>query len=222
MSSEGRSVDVQLIRSVTPVRESAVSERRTLDQPGMTRARAAGYFVAATVLAVAPFGMAQHAVAAEPEVRLTSLDGDVRISRHGSYVITWSSTDIPSNTALSLQLAWTAADSGVRISGVVQSAREARLITTVLDAAAMKAFMGNFKSNVVYSTIETGRYVWDVAKFCSQNTNNGRSVCDSAPAFHLQVILRASNDPCGDNLSCNKPRALFKTYSSRGAISFGE
>jgi hypothetical protein len=215
-------VDAQLTQSATPAHRPDVSVRRGLVPRCVARARAAGYFVAAAVLAAAPFWAAQHAVAAEPEVRLTSLGSDVRISRHGSYVINWSSTDIPPNTALSLQLAWTAADSGVRIGGVVQAGREARLITTVLDAAAMKAFMGNFKSNAVYSTIETGRYVWDVAKFCSQNTDNGRSVCDSAPALHLQLILRASNDPCGDNLRCDKPRTLFKTYSSRGAISFGE
>ena len=215
-------MNAQLTHSATPLQRADVSVRRKPVPRCGAGARAAGYFVTATALAATPFGTAQRAVAAEPEVRLTALDSDVRISRHGSYVINWSSTDIPPNTALSLQLAWTAADSGVRIGGVVQAGREARLITTLLDATAMRAFMANFKSTAIYSTIETGRYVWDVAKFCSQNTDNGHSVCDSAPAFHLQLILRASNDPCGDNVRCDKPRTLFKTYASRGAISFAE
>jgi hypothetical protein len=153
-------------------------------------------------------------------VHLTSLETDARISQRSSYLITWTSAAIPANTALSLQLTWTTLDSGVRIGGVAQVGEAARLITTVLDPVAMKAFMGTFKSNAVYSTIETGRYVWDVGKFCTQNSANGRSVCDSAPPFHLQLILRASNDPCGDNLRCNRPRPLFKTYLSRGALSF--
>lgn len=201
-------MNAQLFPSLRPARQPEVSVRRGV--------------IAATVLIAASFGAAQPAFAGEPEVRLTSPDSDVRISRRGSYVITWSSTDLPPNTALSLQLTWTAMDTGVRPGGAVQAVREARLITTVLDAAAMKTFMGDFKPKVPYGTIETGRYVWDVAKFCRQNTDNGRSVCDRAPVFHLQVILRAANDPCGDNLRCDKPRALFKTYASRGAISFSD
>ena len=186
------------------------------------RVRAAAALLAATLLQAAAFGAAERACAAEPEVRLTSLETDARISQRSPYLITWTSAQIPANTALSLRLTWTTSDSGVRIGGVAQAGEEARLITTVLDAVAMKAFMGNFKSNVVYSTIETGRYVWDVGKFCTQNSANGHSVCDSAPLFHLQLILRASNDPCADNVRCDKPRTLFKTELSRGAISFGE
>lgn len=67
------------------------------------------------------------------------------------------------------------------------------MLTAVLDAAATKAFMEKFKSNITVSTIESGKQVWDVAKFCAQNTEKGHSVCDSAPSFLLQLILRASN-----------------------------
>jgi hypothetical protein len=28
------------------------------------------------------------------------------------------------------------------------------------------------------------------------------------------------NDPCGDSLCCEKPRGLFRTFLSRGTISF--
>jgi hypothetical protein len=184
--------------------------------------RAALPVLAATLLQAAPFGAAERAFAAEPEVRLRSLETDARLSRRSPYVITWTSADVPANTALSLRLTWTTADSGVRIGGVVQGGEEARLITTVLDAAGMKAFMGNLKSDAVYSTIESGRYVWDVEKFCRQNSDRGRSVCDSASTFHLELILRSAKDPCADSLRCDKPRTFFKTYLSRGAISFGE
>jgi mannose-1-phosphate guanylyltransferase len=163
---------------------------------------------------------APRVLAADPHAHLTVLDADARISRKSSFTITWTSTDIPPNTALSLRLYWKMADSGVRIGGIAQSGDTSRLLTTVLDAAAMKAFLEKFKSNATFSTIETGSYVWDVAKFCAQNTENGHSVCDSAPSFHLQLILRASNDPCADNVRCDKPRTLFKTELSRGAISF--
>jgi hypothetical protein len=176
----------------------------------------------ASVLQVAPFGAAERALAAEPDVRLTSLDSDARISRRGSLTVTWTSTNIPANTALSLQLTWMTADTGLRIGGVAQPGEEARLITTVLDAATMQAVLSHFNAKGVYSTIDSGRYVWDVGKFCAQNTENGHSVCDSAPRFHLRLILRASNDPCGDNPYCSQPRTLFKTYMSRGTISFGD
>jgi hypothetical protein len=56
---------------------------------------------------------------------------------------------------------------------------------------------------------------------CAQNTELGHSVCDSAPSFPLQ-LLRASNDPCANNMRCSQPRTLFKTELSRGAISFGQ
>jgi hypothetical protein len=173
--------------------------------------RAALSVLGATLLQVAPFGAAERALAA-----------DARISRKSSYTITWTSADIPANTALSLRLYWKMADSGVRIGGVVQPGDTSRLLTTVFDAATTKAFLEKFKSNAAVSTIETGKYVWDVAKFCAQNTEQGHSVCDSAASFQLQLILRASDDPCADNVRCNKPRALFKTELSRGAISFGE
>jgi hypothetical protein len=184
--------------------------------------RAALSVLGATLLQVAPFGAAARSLAADPQVHLTVLNTDARISRKSPYTITWTSADIPATTALSLRLYWKMADSGVRIGGVVQSGDESRLLTTVFDAATTKAFLEKFKSNATVSTIETGKYVWDVAKFCAQNTEQGHSVCDSAPSFQLQLILRASNDPCADNVRCDKPRALFKTELSRGAISFGE
>ena len=184
--------------------------------------RAALSVLGATLLQVAPFGAAERALAADPQVQLTVLDSNARISRKSSYTITWTSADIPATTALSLRLYWKMADSGVRIGGVVQSGDESRLLTTVFDAATTKAFLEKLKSSVTVSTIETGKYVWDVAKFCAQNTEQGHSVCDSAPSYQLQLILRASNDPCADNVRCDKPRTLFKTELSRGVISFGE
>jgi hypothetical protein len=184
--------------------------------------RAAMSVLGATLLQVALFGAAERALAAEPQVHLTVLATDARISRKSPYTITWTSADIPANTALSLRLYWKMADSGVRIGGVVQSGDTSRLLTTVWDAATTKAFLEKFKSNNPVSTIETGKYVWDVAKFCAQNTEQGHSVCDSAPSFQLQLILRASNDPCADNVRCSTPRTLFKTELSRGAVSFGE
>jgi hypothetical protein len=184
--------------------------------------RAAMSVFGATLLQVAPFGAAERALAADPQVHLTVLNTDARISRKSSYTITWTSADIPASTALSLRLYWKMADSGVRIGGVVQAGDTSRLLTTVFDAATTKAFLEKFKSNASVSTIETGKYVWDIAKFCAQNTEQGHSVCDSAPSFQLQLILRASDDPCADNIRCSKPRTLFKTELSRGAISFGE
>jgi mannose-1-phosphate guanylyltransferase len=184
--------------------------------------RATLWVLGATLLQVAPFGAAERALAADPQVHLTVLDTDARISRKSSYTITWTSADISANTALSVRLYWKMADSGVRIGGVVQPGDTSRLLTSVFDAATTKAFLEKFKSNATISTIETGKYVWDVAKFCAQNTEQGHSVCDSAPSFQLQLILRASDDPCADNMRCNKPRSLFKTELSRGAISFGE
>ena len=184
--------------------------------------RAALSVVVATLLQVTLFGTAERALAADPQVHLTVLDTDARISRRSFYTVTWTSADIPASTALSLRLYWKMADSGVRIGGVVQPGDTSRLLTTVFDAVTTKAFLENFKSNATVSTIETGKYVWDVTKFCAQNTEQGHSVCDSAPSFQLQLILRASNDPCADNIRCSKPRTLFKTELSRGAISFGE
>jgi hypothetical protein len=184
--------------------------------------RAAWSVLGAMLLQVAPFGAAERALAADPQVHLTVLDTDARIPRKSSYTITWTSADIPANTALSLRLYWRMADSGVRIGGVVQPGDTSRLLTTVFDTATMKAFLEKFKSNATFSTIETGKYVWDVAKFCAQNTEQGHSVCDSAPSFQLQLILRASNDPCADNMRCSTPRTLFKSELSRGAISFGK
>jgi hypothetical protein len=185
---------------------------------GAQRLRAAAF---AAVLLGAAFG-ARCVLAADPQAHLTVLGTDARLARNSPFTITWSSSDVPPGTALSLRLYWRMADSGVRIGGIVQPGETSRLLTTVLDAATMKAFVQRFKSNATFSTIESGRYVWDVAKFCAQNTENGHSVCDSAPSFHLQLILRASNDPCADNMHCDRPRTIFQTELSRGAISFGE
>ena len=42
----------------------------------------------ATLLQVAPFGAAERALAADPQVQLTVLDTDARISRKSSYTVT--------------------------------------------------------------------------------------------------------------------------------------
>jgi hypothetical protein len=188
---------------------------------GQRAAARVGAAASAAALLIAALG-APRALAADPQVHLTVLDTDARIARQSLFTIKWTSADIPPNTALSLRLYWRMADSGVRIGGIVQPGDTSRLITSVLDAVTMKAFMEKLRSNATFSTVESGSYVWDVAKFCAQNTENGHSVCDSAPSFHLQLILRAANDPCGDNVRCDKPRTLFKTELSRGAISFIE
>src|SRR5580704_313943 len=117
-------------------------------------ARAALSVLGATLLQLAPFGAAERALAADPQVHLTVLDTDARISRNASYTITWTSADIPANTALSLRLYWKMADSGVRIGGVVQPGDTSRLLTTVFDAATTKAFLETFKSDATVSTIE--------------------------------------------------------------------
>jgi hypothetical protein len=193
-----------------------MSIRCSSNHPGERRARTGACVCALLFGALG----ASPVLAADPQAHLTVLDAAMRISRKSSFTITWTSADIPPNTALSLRLYWKMADSGVRIGGMVQPGETSRLLTTVLDAATMKALLEKFKSNSTFSTIETGSYVWDVAKFCAQNTENGHSVCSSARSFHLQLILRASNDPCADNARCDKPRTLFKTELSRGAISF--
>ncbi|HXY98082.1 MAG TPA: hypothetical protein VEH00_14050 [Steroidobacteraceae bacterium] len=183
------------------------------------RATARVRALSAATFLITPLGT-QPALAADPQVHLTVLDTDTRISRKSSFTITWTSANIPPNTALSLRLYWQMADSGVRIMGKVQPGDTSRLLTSLFDAATMKTFLEKFKSNATFPTIETGSYVWDVGKFCAQNTENGHSVCDSARSYRLQLILRAANDPCADNVRCDKARTLFKTELSRGAISF--
>lgn len=190
----------------------------SIRQGSVVRVRATLGISVALLLQATPFGAAEHALAAEPQARLTSLDTDTHVSRKGSYTIGWTSADIAAGTALSIQLTWMTADTGIRIGGVRQAGEEARLITTVFDGATMKAFMDKFKSNATYDTIESGRFVWDIGKYCAQNTENGHSICNGAPSFHLRLILRASNDPCGDNPTCKQPRTLFKTYRSRGTL----
>ncbi len=169
---------------------------------------------------VVVLGLAQPVVASEPEVTLTAVTTDEQLSRRQQYVITWRSAGIPPASALSLRLSWTAADSGLRLSGVPQATEERRLITTLLDAQAMRSFMAGMQPQTAYPTIESGRYVWDLEKFCRQNTQNGHSVCASGVKYHVEVVIRAANDPCGDNLRCDKPRGLFRTFLSRGTISF--
>src|SRR5277367_6364632 len=114
---------------------------------GVAPTRAALSVLGATLLQFALIGAAEPALAADPQVHLTVLDADAHISRKSSYTITWTSADIPANTALSLRLYWKMADSGVRIGGVVQPGDTSHLLTTVFDAATTKAFLEKFKSN---------------------------------------------------------------------------
>lgn len=165
-------------------------------------------------------GLAQPVVASEPEVTLTAATTDEQLSRHQQYVITWRSAGIPPGSALSLRLYWVTADSGMRLGGQPQAGEERRLITTLLDAQAMRSFMAGMQSQTAYPTIESGRYAWDLDKYCRQNTQNGHSVCANGVKYHLEVVIRAANDPCGDNLRCDKARGLFRTFLSRGTISF--
>jgi hypothetical protein len=159
--------------------------------------------------------------ASGPEVKLTCFDQNETISKHASYPITWTAENIGPNTMLSFQLSWTTQDSGVRLGGIPQRAEESRLISSVLDSTDQKrlAALGPV-SNRDFPTIESGKYLWDVDKFCKDDRENNKSVCDAAVSYRLHIILRSADDPCGDNLHCRKPRSLFKVYVSDAEFSF--
>lgn len=171
---------------------------------------------------VALLGVAQVVTASEPQVTLTSTTRDEQVSRHHSYVISWSTAGIPAKSALSFQLHWTAADSGVRFGGVPAPAEMRRLITTVFDEEAMKSFLASMHAQpkISFPTIETGKYTWDLDGWCRQNTEDGHSVCMSGVKYRLDIVLRAADDPCGDNEHCSKPRGVYRRFISRGTISF--
>jgi hypothetical protein len=144
------------------------------------------------------------------DIRLTCLTGHESISRHANYPITWTAQNIPPNTMLSLRMQWTGQNS-------VQSNW---LIGVVLDAATQQSLASRSPSAGHSPTIESGEYPWDVSRFCRENRQGNRSVCDAGADYRLQVILRSASDPCADNLHCAKPRSLFKVYESDGAFAF--
>ena len=154
------------------------------------------------------------------EVKLTCLNRDETISRHASYPITWTAENIQANTMLSFQLNWTSQDSGARVGGTPQKVETSRLIGGLLDSTSQKRFMALSPSAVDFPTIESGKYLWDVDKFCKQNRDGNKSVCNFDVRYRLKVILRSADDPCGDNMHCGKPRSLFKVHISDGTFSF--
>jgi hypothetical protein len=162
-----------------------------------------------------PFAPGQEASSA-PQVKLTSLNRDQTISRHASYPITWTAANIPANTMLSLRIQWT---DQVKTGGALRAVENNRLIGAVLDSASQKRFAALSRSAADLPTIESGKYLWDVDKFCQENKNGNTSVCQPAVHYRLQLILRSADDPCADNLHCAKPRSLFKVLLSDGEFT---
>jgi hypothetical protein len=176
---------------------------------------------AACVLIAAGLPLASgQGSASGPEVKLACLNRDETISRHASYPITWTAKNIQANTMLSLRLNWTSQRPALRAGEAPQNVETSRLIGGLLDATSQKRFAALGPSASDFPTIESGKYLWDVDKFCKQNRDGNKSVCDSDAHYRLQLILRAADDPCADNLRCGKPRAIFKVYSSDGSFSF--
>lgn len=155
-----------------------------------------------------------------PNLKLTCLKHDEAISRHGSYPITWTAEDVQANTMLSLRIQWTSQIPGARGGGASQAAESNRLIGGVLDSASERRMASLGPPAMNSPTIESGRYLWDVDKFCKENRQGNKSVCDAGVHYRLQVILRSANDPCADSLHCGKPRSLFKVYRSDGTFAF--
>jgi len=158
-------------------------------------------------------------IASGPDVKLASFSSDETISRRQAYPIRWSAENIPPNTMLSLRLSWITQDSRTRVGGIPQKAEMSWMIGGVVDSATLERLTAMSHSKTDYPTIESGKYMWDLEKFCKQNISDGKSVCEGAAHFRLQLILRTADDPCGDSLRCQKPRSLFKTYLSDGTIS---
>jgi hypothetical protein len=150
--------------------------------------------------------------ASGPEVKLTCLHHDEAISRHASYPITWTAVNIPANTVLSLRIQWSEQREGGRAAG------GSWLIGDVFDAKTQKRFAALNHSTIESPTIESGKFLWNVDKFCRENRNGARSVCDQNVHYRLQMILRAADDPCADNTQCAKPRSLFTVSLSEGAF----
>jgi hypothetical protein len=167
----------------------------------------------AVCLAAAP---CQEA-ASGADVKLTCLNSDETISTHASYPITWTAANIQANTVLSLRLQWT---QPARTGASPQAAESSWLIGGVLDATSQQRFAALSRSAIGSSTIESGKYMWDVDTFCTENRQGNRSICEPGVRYRLQIILRSADDPCADNLHCAKPRAFFKVYRSDGAFAF--
>jgi hypothetical protein len=153
----------------------------------------------------------------EATVQLTCLNGDETLSRHASYPITWSADNIPANTMLSLRLQWMD-----QARGAAHAPAFSWLVGAVLDAASQRRMAALSRSATGLPTIESGKYLWDVAAFCRQNKNGSQSVCQPGVRYRLQIILRAANDPCADNLHCTKPRSLFQVATSDGTFTFAD
>jgi hypothetical protein len=152
-----------------------------------------------------------------PEVKLTCLTRDETISRRANYPITWTAANIQANTVLSLRLQWT---SPVRAGGGPRTAESSWLIGGALDSQTQRRFAGLNRSTNDLPTIESGKYVWDVDKFCKENRNGSKSLCEPDVHYRLQLILRSADDPCADNMHCAKPRSLFKVFLSDGTFTF--
>jgi hypothetical protein len=152
-----------------------------------------------------------------PEVKLTCLNSDESISRHASYPITWTAANIQANTALSLRLQGT---EQVRSGGVLRTVESSWLIGFLLDSTSQGKLAAFNRSAAGFSTIESGKFLWDVDQFCKGNRNGNQSVCQPGVHYRLQIILRSADDPCADNLQCAKPRSLFKVTESSGAFTF--
>ncbi len=177
--------------------------------------------LAACVLIAAclPVALGQRR-ASDPEIKLTCLNHDETISKQSSYPITWTAQNIPTNTMLSLRLDWPAQASGVRGGGLLQKTETSWLIAGLLDSASQRRLAALSPSAADVPTIESGRCLWDVNKFCKQNREGRKSICDADVHYRLQLILRSADDPCADKIQCGKPRSLFKVYISHGTLSF--
>jgi hypothetical protein len=171
------------------------------------------------IAAFLPLAVGQGS-ASPPGVKLTCLNRDETISRHARYPITWTAENIQANTMLSIRVDWTTQDSGFQVGGVPQKAETSWLIGALLDSATQKRFAALSASATEFPTIESGKYFWDVDKFCKQNRQGNKSVCSSDAHYRLQVILRSADDPCADSFPCRKPRSLFRVHMSDGTFSF--
>jgi hypothetical protein len=152
-----------------------------------------------------------------PHVKLTCLTGNETISRHTNYPITWTAANIQPNTALSIRLQWI---DQMPAGGGRQTVESNRAIGYVLDSKTQERLAALNRSTSGLPTIESGKYLWDLDKFCKENRNGNKSVCEPDAHYRLQMILRSADDPCGDNMHCANPRSFFKVFMSDGAFTF--
>jgi hypothetical protein len=156
------------------------------------------------------------------DIHLTCLTGHESISRHANYPITWTVQNIPPNTVLSLRIQWTIQNAGAQVGGVPRAAETSWLIGMVFDSATQKRMASLAASATNFPAIESGQYLWDVDKFCRENRQGNRSVCDAGAGYRLQMILRSASDPCADSMHCGKPRSLFRVHVSDGTFAFSD